>query len=109
MIEVPDLLLRGSIPHKLYGRYICLWVWPWQAMPTALADKPFCFLLPLLGSVKEHTVEDDGAVQPLDIQSGVFVQEQFGIKPALSLSDGQPCLPCLLLSGQGLVQFISIA
>ena len=62
MVEVPDLLLRGSVPHKLYDGYVYHWVWPWQAMLTASADKPLCFLPTLLSTMQEHTVEDDGVV-----------------------------------------------
>ena len=108
MVKVPDLLLRGPAPYKLHGRYVHLGVWPWQALPPALADEPLCFLLPLLGSMQEHTVEDDGVVGPLNAPSGVFIEEQFGIKPMLHLSNGQPCFPFPLPSVLGLVQFVSI-
>ena len=83
MVKVPDLLLRGPVPYKLY---VHPGVWPWQALPLALADEPLCFLLPLLGSMQEHTVEDDRVVGPLDTPSGVFIEELFGIKPMLHLS-----------------------
>ena len=58
--------------------------------------------------MQEHTVEDDGAVRPLNTPSGVFVEEQFSVELMLCLSNGQPCFPCPLTSGLGLVQFVSI-
>ena len=108
MVEVPDLFLRGLVSYKLHGRYVPLGIWPWQAVPPALVNEPLCFLLPLLSGVQEHTVEDDGLVRPLYTPSGVFVEEHFGIKPMFCLSNGQPCFPCLLLRGLGLVQFVSV-
>ena len=108
MVDVPDLFLRGLVPYKLHGRYVCLGVQPWQALLPAPADEPLHFLLPLLGGMQEHTVENDGSVRPLYTPSGVFVEEQFGIKPKFCLSNAQPCFPCLLPSRLGLVQFVSI-
>ena len=80
MVEVPDLFVGGPPPYKLHGRYVCLWVQPWQALVAASADEPLHFLLPLFGSMQEHIVEDDGSMRPLYPPSGVFVEEQFGIK-----------------------------
>ena len=103
MVEVPDLFVGGPVPYKLHGGYICLWVQPWQALPATMADETLCFLLPLLSSMQEHIVQDDGSMRPLYPQSGVFVEEQFGTKPMFHLSNGQPCFPCLLPSRLGLV------
>ena len=108
MVKVPNLLLRGLVLHKLYGGYVHLRVKPWQALLLASADEPLCFLLPLLSSVQEHTVEDDEAVRPLNTPSGVFIEEQFGIEPILHLSNRQPCLPHPIPSRLRLVQFVSI-
>ena len=108
MVEVPDLFLRGLVPYKLYGGYIHLGDWPWQALLPALADEPLCFLPPLLSGMQEHTLEDDGSVRPLYTPSGVFVEEKFGIQPMFCLSNGQPCFPHLFPSRLALVQFVSI-
>ena len=97
MVKVLDLLLRGPVPHKLYDRYVCLGVQPWQALPPASADEPLCFLLPLSDGMQKHTLEDDGLVGPLDTPSGVFFEEQLGIKQTFCLSNGLR-----------LVQFVSI-
>ena len=97
------LFVGGLVPYKLYGGYIHIWVQPWQALPVASADEPLWFLLPLLSSMQEHIMEDDASMRPLYSPSGVFVEEQFGIKPTFCLPNGQPCFPCLLPSGLGLV------
>ena len=80
MIEVSDLHVGHPVPYKLYGRYICLWVWPWQALLAASPDEPLCLLLPLLSAMQEHIVEDDGSMRPLYPPSGVFIEERFGIE-----------------------------
>ena len=64
MVEVPDLFVGGQVPYKLCGGYVCLWVWPWQALLAALVDEPLHFLLPLLGSMQEHIMEDGGLMRP---------------------------------------------
>ena len=103
MVEVPDLFMGGLVPYKLYSMYVCLWVWPWQALLAALADEPLHFLLPLLGSMQEHIVEEDGLMRPLYPQSGIYINEQFGIEPTFCLPNGQPCFPHPLPSRLGLV------
>ena len=79
MVEVLNLLLGGLVPYKLDGRYICLWVWPWQAMPMTMADKPLCFLLPHLSSMHEYSLENDGAVQSSNLPLWVLIQKYFCI------------------------------
>ena len=109
MVEVPDLFLRGLVPYKLHGGYVCLRVQPWQALLSAFADEPLHFLLSLLSSMPgTFHVEDDGSVRPLHTPSGVFAEEQFGIQLMFCLSNGQPCFPCLLPNRLGLVQFVSV-
>ena len=57
--NVPDLLMRCLVSHKFHGRFFHLWVRPWQAAPVASADEPLCLLLPSLGSVWKHLMEDN--------------------------------------------------
>ena len=79
MVEVSDLFVGGLVPHKCYGRYVHLWVWPWQTLVAASADEPLCLLLPFLGSMQEHIMEDGGLVWPLYLPSGTHIQEQLSI------------------------------
>ena len=93
MVEVSDIFVGGLVLYKLYGRYVHLWVQPWQTLLAASADEPLKFLLHLLSSMQEHIVEDDGLMRSLSPPSGVFIEEQFGIKPMFCLPNGQPCFP----------------
>ena len=73
MEEVLNLLLGNLLPYKLDDRNICLRVQPQKAMPMALADQPFCFLLPQLGGMHKHPLKDDVVVQSSILPQWVLV------------------------------------
>ena len=75
MVEVSNLLSGGLVPHYLDSRYICLWVWLWQGKLMVLVDKPLHLLLPLLGSMHKHSLENDRAVQTSNIPLQVLIQK----------------------------------
>ena len=53
-------------------------------------------------------MEDYGSVRPLYTPSGVFIEEQFGVKLMFHLSNGQPCFPHPLSSRLGLMQLVPV-
>ena len=97
MVEFSDLFMGGLVPYKFYGRYVCLWVWFWQALLVASSNEPLCLLLSFLSSMQEHIVEDDGPMRPFYLPSG------YSSKNNLALSH---CSDSLIDSPTSLAHFL---
>ena len=96
VVGVPDLFVGGLVPYKFYGRYICFWVQPWQALPVASWQMNlFPTSCPsLLCSMQEHIMEDDGLMRPFYLPSGLFASKNnLALSCCFCLPNGQPLVP----------------
>ena len=75
VVDVPNLLMRGPVPHEFHGGLVCLQVRSPYTAPAALVDEPFYLFLPSLGGMQEHLMQDDRSMGCPKLPQGVLIEE----------------------------------
>ena len=99
-------LWGGPLSHMFNGRYICLWVQPWQTLPVASLNKPLC-LIPCLVACR-NMWRMTAMMRPSISYLGYLSKNNSASRHhSASLIDSPTSLP-LLPGGLGPMQFVPI-
>ena len=86
-IYLHQLLFGCLRPHQLNGRYACLWVQLGHVQLAASADGSLCLLLPFIGCMLEHLIQNYKTMRAILRPVALETQEQLHIYGPLQLLD----------------------